>query len=55
MLNFTIKMYRAHKVSVLQINGIARHPNLKVFHLGHFDHGDSQCDENLEEYPPKGL
>ena len=23
--------------------------------MGHYDHGDSLCDENLEEYPPKGM
>jgi F-box and leucine-rich repeat protein 2/20 len=28
-------------VSTLQITGVAKHPNLKIFHLGHFDHGDS--------------
>jgi hypothetical protein len=28
---------------------------LKILHLGHYDHGDTSCDENLEEYPPKGM
>ncbi|KRX05752.1 F-box domain [Pseudocohnilembus persalinus] len=35
--------------------GVSKHPNLKIYHLGHFDHGDSQCDENLQEHPPKGM
>jgi len=25
-----------------------------VLHLGHFDHGDTQCEEN-DEFTPKGM
>lgn len=26
-----------------------------MFRLGHFEHGDSDCDSKLKEFPPKGL
>ena len=35
--------------------GFSKHPFIKTFHLGHYDHGDLECDDNLEEYPPKGM
>lgn len=42
-------------VTASSLIGLSKHPNLKVLHLGHYNHGDSQCDENLEEYPPDGM
>jgi hypothetical protein len=23
--------------------------------MGHYDHGEGTCDENLEDFPPKGM
>ncbi|KAL4493120.1 hypothetical protein ABPG72_003205 [Tetrahymena utriculariae] len=42
-------------VTSLSLVGLSKHPYLKILHLGHYDHGDTNCDENLEEYPPKGM
>lgn len=42
-------------VTASSLIGLSKHPCLKIFHMGHYDHGDSECDENLEEYPPKGM
>lgn len=42
-------------VTAASLLGLSKHPYLKIFHLGHYNHGDSQCDENLEEYPPDGM
>ncbi|EGR29662.1 hypothetical protein IMG5_151320 [Ichthyophthirius multifiliis] len=42
-------------VTSASIVGLSKHPQLKILHLGHYDHGDTNCDENLEEYPPKGM
>ena len=35
--------------------GLSKHPNIGIFHLGHFEHSESSCDNNLQEYPPKGM
>jgi F-box/leucine-rich repeat protein 2/20 len=42
-------------VTSLSLVGLSKHPYLKILHLGHYDHGDTNCDENLQEYPPKGM
>lgn len=35
--------------------GIAKHPKLIVFHLGHFEHSDFHCSETISEHPPKAF
>ena len=35
--------------------GVAKHPNLSVFHLGHFEHSDFKCQKVACEFPPKGF
>lgn len=35
--------------------GLSKHKNLKKLHLGHFEHGDSQCNLEISENPPKGM
>lgn len=35
--------------------GLSKHPNIRIFHLGHFEHSENNCDGNLQEYPPKGM
>ena len=35
--------------------GLSRHSNLRILHLGHFEHSENSCDQNLQEYPPKGM
>ncbi|CAD8083584.1 unnamed protein product [Paramecium primaurelia] len=42
-------------VSQSFVLGIAQHQNLKIFWLGHFEHGDLDCDTKLQQYPPEGL
>ena len=37
------------------LKGLANHKNLKILHLGHLEHGDTNCDANLNEYPPEGI
>jgi hypothetical protein len=34
---------------------LAKHKALKILHIGHIAHGDTQCDLDLVEYPPKGM
>jgi len=40
------------KITVL---GLSKHKNIKIFHLGHLEHSDNQCDKGLGEFPPKGV
>jgi len=35
--------------------GIAKHRNLSIFHLGHFEHSDFKCQSVACEFPPKGF
>ena len=42
-------------VRKIAILGLSKHKNLRVLHLGHLEHGESQCDKDLGEYPPKGI
>lgn len=42
-------------VKSVSILGIAKHKKIRIYHLGHFEHGDTSCDKDLQEYPPKGL
>ena len=35
--------------------GLSKHLNIRVLHLGHFEHSENNCDDNLQEYPPKGM
>ena len=35
--------------------GIAKHRNLSIFHLGHFEHSDFKCQKVACEFPPKGF
>ena len=30
--------------------GHSRHPNLKIFRLGHFEHSDTSCDMKLKVF-----
>ena len=45
----------------LVLHSIAKHPNLKVFHLGHFEHSDIDCthvkpqDPVFSNYSTKGI
>jgi F-box/leucine-rich repeat protein 2/20 len=32
-------------VRKVALAGLATHPNLKIFHLGHFEHSDCECSE----------
>jgi len=35
--------------------GLSKHMNIRILHLGHFEHSENSCDDNLQEYPPKGM
>lgn len=35
--------------------GLSKHPNIRIVHLGHFEHSENSCDQNLQENPPKGM
>ena len=35
--------------------GIARHQWLITLHLGHFEHSDFKCSEQISEHPPKAF
>ena len=35
--------------------GLSKHDNIRILHLGHFEHSETSCDDNLQEYPPKGM
>jgi hypothetical protein len=34
---------------------VAKHPNLLVFRMGHFEHADFKCSEQISEHPPKAF
>lgn len=42
-------------VKSISLMGLSKHPNIRIFHLGHFEHSEIDCDDNLQEYPPKGM
>jgi F-box/leucine-rich repeat protein 2/20 len=35
--------------------GVAKHRNIQIFHLGHFEHSDFKCQKVACEFPPKGF
>jgi len=35
--------------------GLSKHPNLRVFKMGHLEHAEGHCDGGLGEFPPKGM
>lgn len=37
------------------VHGLSKHKNLKIFHLGHVEHAEGQCDKDLGEFPPRGM
>ena len=42
-------------VRAISLAGLAKHEKMKTLHLGHLEHGDTECDKDLEEYPPNGI
>lgn len=42
-------------VDPVTLHSLAKHPNIKTLHIGHFNHADTQCDTNIADFPPNGL
>lgn len=42
-------------VRPIVLQGASRLPHLKRFYLGHYDHGETSCEEIVASYPPEGI